>query len=161
MRFYLHLTKQKLHPLNYLKSRYTIKVYIRYCIKYNNDMEIAIIAHDGKKAEMVKFLNEQAETLHKNEVTLISTGTTGSKVEKAGFKVTKLLSGPIGGDAQIAARVAEGKCDVVIFFRDPLDKHPHEPDISMLMRICDVHDVPLATNPASANLLFRGLVNKN
>ena len=123
-------------------------------------MEIAIIAHDGKKAEMVQFLNEQAETLHNHEVSLISTGTTGSKVEKAGFNVTKLLSGPIGGDAQIAARVAEGKCDIVIFFRDPLDKHPHEPDISMLMRICDVHDVPLATNPASANLLFRGLANK-
>ena len=70
-------------------------------------------------------------------------------------KVTKFLSGPIGGDAQIATRVAEGKCDIVIFFRDPLDKHPYEPDISMLMRICDVHDVPLATNPASANLLLR------
>ena len=123
-------------------------------------MEIAIIAHDGKKAEMVQFLNEQKETLHNKDISLISTGTTGSKVEKAGFKVTKLLSGPIGGDAQIATRVAEGKCNIVIFFRDPLDKHPHEPDISMLMRICDVHDVPLATNPASANLLFRGLVNK-
>tara|TARA_B110000444_G_scaffold186931_1_gene176174 strand:+ start:1980 stop:2354 length:375 start_codon:yes stop_codon:yes gene_type:complete len=123
-------------------------------------MEIAIIAHDGKKAEMVQFLNEQKETLHSKDISLISTGTTGSKVEKAGFKVTKLLSGPIGGDAQIATRVAEGKCNIVIFFRDPLDKHPHEPDISMLMRICDVHDVPLATNPASANLLFRGLVNK-
>tara|TARA_X000000950_G_scaffold269551_1_gene348319 strand:- start:281 stop:655 length:375 start_codon:yes stop_codon:yes gene_type:complete len=124
-------------------------------------MEIAIIAHDGKKAEMVQFLNDQAETLHNNDVILISTGTTGAKVEKAGFKVTKLLSGPIGGDAQIASRIAEGKCDIVIFFRDPLDKHPHEPDISMLMRICDVHDVPLATNPASANLLFSGLVNKS
>ena len=109
---------------------------------------------------MVQFLNEQKETLHSKDISLISTGTTGSKVEKAGFKVTKLLSGPIGGDAQIATRVAEGKCNIVIFFRDPLDKHPHEPDISMLMRICDVHDVPLATNPASANLLFRGLVNK-
>ena len=124
-------------------------------------MEIAIIAHDGKKAEMVQFLNDQADTLHNNDLILISTGTTGSKVEKAGFKVTKLLSGPIGGDAQIASRVAEGKCDIVIFFRDPLDKHPHEPDISMLMRICDVHDVPLATNPASANLLLSGLVNKS
>lgn len=134
-------------------------VYLYYT-SYKNYMEIAIIAHDGKKAEMVQFLNEQKETLHNKDVTLISTGTTGAKVEKAGFKVTKLLSGPIGGDAQIATRVAEGKCNIVIFFRDPLDKHPHEPDISMLMRICDVHDVPLATNPASANLLFRGLVNK-
>jgi len=121
-------------------------------------MEIAIIAHDGKKAEMVQFLNEQADILHKKEIVLVSTGTTGSKVEKAGFIVTKFLSGPYGGDAQIAARVAEGKCDMVIFFRDPLDKHPHEPDIAMLMRLCDVHDVPLATNPATANLLLKGLL---
>lgn len=122
-------------------------------------MEIAIIAHDGKKAEMVQFLNEQRDILHKNEITLVSTGTTGSKVEKAGFKVTKYLSGPKGGDAQIAARVAERKCQMVIFFRDPLEKHPHEPDIFMLMRLCDVHDIPLATNPATATLLFQGLLN--
>ena len=124
-------------------------------------MEIAIIAHDGKKAEMVQFLNEQSIFLHKNEITLISTGTTGSKVQKAGFAVEKLLSGPYGGDAQIAARVAEGKCNMVVFFRDPLEKHPHEPDINMLMRICDVHNVPLATNPASAELLLKGLVSQN
>lgn len=120
-------------------------------------MEIAIIAHDGKKAEMVQFLNEQKEIFHKSEITLVSTGTTGSKVEKAGFVVTKLLSGPLGGDAQIAARVAEGKCDMVIFFRDPLEKHPHEPDIFMLMRLCDVHDVPLATNPATAARLLASI----
>ncbi|MGY8927546.1 MAG: methylglyoxal synthase, partial [Flavobacteriales bacterium] len=110
-------------------------------------MVIAIIAHDGKKAEMVQFLNEQKEILNQNDISLISTGTTGTKVEKAGFGVRKLLSGPLGGDAQIATRVAEGKCDMVIFFRDPLEKHPHEPDIFMLMRMCDVYDVPLATNP--------------
>ncbi|MDG1427956.1 MAG: methylglyoxal synthase [Crocinitomicaceae bacterium] len=121
-------------------------------------MEIAIIAHDGKKAEMVQFLNEQKAFLKKNEITLVSTGTTGNKVELAGFKVTKFLSGPLGGDAQIAARAAEGKCDMVIFFRDPLEKHPHEPDIFMLMRICDVYDVPLATNPATASMLFKGLI---
>ena len=120
-------------------------------------MVIAIIAHDGKKAEMVQFLNEQEKFLHKNEIQLLATGTTGGKVEKAGFKVTKLLSGPIGGDAQIASKVASNECDMVIFFRDPLEKHPHEPDISMLMRLCDVHDIPLATNPSSATLLFRGL----
>ncbi len=120
-------------------------------------MEIAIIAHDGKKAEMVQFMNEQREILQRNEIDLISTGTTGTKVEKAGFTVKKYLSGPYGGDAQIASRVAEGKCEMVIFFRDPLEKHPHEPDIFMLMRMCDVYDVPLATNPASAELLFRGL----
>ena len=120
-------------------------------------MEIAIIVHDGKKAEMVQFLNENAKILHRNEISLVSTGTTGNKVEKAGFQVTRLLSGPVGGDAQIAARVAEGKCQMVIFFRDPLEKHPHEPDISMLMRLCDVHNVPLATNPATGTMLFQAI----
>ncbi|MDX1277550.1 methylglyoxal synthase [Oceanihabitans sediminis] len=120
-------------------------------------MEIAIIAHDGKKAEMVQFLNEWKEVLLQKQISLISTGTTGKKVKKAGFEVTRLLSGPLGGDAQIAARVAEGKCNMVLFFRDPLEKHPHEPDVLMLLRICDVHDVPLATNPATAELLMRGL----
>jgi len=69
-----------------------------------------------------------------------------------------LLSGPLGGDAQIAAKVATGEIGAVIFFRDPLDKHPHEPDVNMLMRICDVHNVPLATNPATAIMIIGGLV---
>ncbi|MBL7561066.1 methylglyoxal synthase [Olleya sp. YSTF-M6] len=120
-------------------------------------MEIAIIAHDGKKAEMVQFLNEHQAVFHQKEITLISTGTTGKKVKKAGFDVLRMLSGPLGGDAQIAARVAEGKCKMVIFFRDPLEKHPHEPDVLMLMRLCDVHDVPLATNLASAELFINAL----
>ena len=120
-------------------------------------MEIAIIAHDGKKAEMVQFLNQHKEKLQEKNIAIISTGTTGSKVEKAGIEVTKLLSGPLGGDAQIAARVAEGTCKMVIFFRDPLEKHPHEPDVNMLMRLCDVHDVPLATNPATAELLIKAI----
>lgn len=120
-------------------------------------MEIAIISHDGKKAEMVQFLNEHKDKLTSKNIHLIATGTTGSKAEKAGFKVERLLSGPYGGDAQIAARVAEGKTKMVLFFRDPLEKHPHEPDISMLMRLCDVHDVPLATNPATAELLIKAI----
>ncbi len=120
-------------------------------------MEIAIIAHDGKKPEMVQFLNAHKEILHKNSISLVSTGTTGSNVENAGFEVLKLLSGPHGGNAQIAARVAEGKCQMVIFFRDPLEKHPHEPDVLMLMRLCDVHDVPLAPNPATAELLIKAI----
>jgi methylglyoxal synthase len=78
-------------------------------------------------------------------------------VQTAGLKIKRLLSGPMGGDAQIAAEVATGRCQGVIFLRDPLGMHPHDPDISMLMRICDVHDVPLATNRASAELLLRGL----
>ena len=120
-------------------------------------MEIAIIAHDGKKAEMIQFLLEHKKILMQNKISLISTGTTGKKAENAGFKVTRFLSGPIGGDAQIAARVAIGVTKMVFFFRDPLAKHPHEPDIFMLMRLCDVHDIPLATNPATAKLLVKSL----
>jgi len=116
-------------------------------------MKIAIIAHDGKKAEMVQFLLDHKEQLAK--VDLVSTGTTGSHVQKAGLEVTPLLSGPLGGDAQIAALVAEGKMDMVIFFRDPLGKHPHEPDVQMLLRLCDVHNVPLATNPATGSILLK------
>lgn len=120
-------------------------------------MEIAIIAHDGKKAEMIQFLMDFKALILAKEIILISTGTTGKNAEKSGFKVRKFLSGPYGGDAQIAARVAEGKTTMVFFFRDPLDKHPHEPDIAMLMRLCDVHDVPLATNPATAELLIKSI----
>ncbi|MCM4158843.1 methylglyoxal synthase [Antarcticibacterium flavum] len=120
-------------------------------------MTIAIIAHDGKKAEMVQFLNENKTTLKGKNVHLIATGTTGLKAEAAGFQVEKLLSGPVGGDAQIASRLAEGKVDMIFFFRDPLDKHPHEPDIIMLLRLCDVHNIPIATNPATAGLLIKGI----
>ena len=120
-------------------------------------MEIAIIAHDGKKADMVQFINKNKSLLAKENIKLIATGTTGSKVEAVGIKVRKMLSGPQGGDAQIAARVAEGKTKMVLFFKDPSSSHAHEPDISMLIRICDVHNVPLATNEATAQLLLLGL----
>lgn len=120
-------------------------------------MEIAIIAHDGKKADMVQFLNKNKEILHKESIKLIATGTTGSKAEAAGFKVKKMLSGPLGGDAQIAARVAEGKTKMVLFFKDPMSNHPHEVDINMLIRVCDVHNVPLATNEATAQLLLEAI----
>lgn len=119
-------------------------------------MKIAIIAHDGKKPEMVAFLLKYKKDLM--NVELVATGTTGKHVENAGLKVKKLLSGPIGGDAQIAAMAAEKLLNMVIFFRDPLDKHPHEPDVQMLMRICDVHDIPLATNPATAELMLKGFL---
>lgn len=120
-------------------------------------MVIALIAHDGKKAEMVQFLNAHRDVLEQKKIQLISTGTTGENVRKAGFKVNALLSGPLGGDAQIAAKVAQSQCHMVLFFRDPLDKHPHEPDILMLMRLCDVHNIPLATNPATAELLIKAV----
>ena len=120
-------------------------------------MKLAVIAHDGKKAEMVAFLNKHNQLLHNKKIFIIATGTTGKHAEAAGLKVEKVLSGPIGGDAQIAASVAQGDIKMVFFFRDPLDKHPHEPDVQMLMRVCDVHNIPLATNPATAELLIRGI----
>ncbi len=107
---------------------------------------------------MVAFLLYYKEYL--GTVELVSTGTTGLHVERAGLKVHRYLSGPIGGDAQIAAEAAEKKLDMVIFFRDPLDKHPHEPDVQMLMRICDVHNIPLATNPAAARLMLDAVLKR-
>ena len=121
-------------------------------------MKLAVIAHDGKKAEMVAFLNKHNHLLHNKQINIVATGTTGKHAEAAGLKVDRLLSGPIGGDAQIAALVAQGEIAMVFFFRDPLDKHPHEPDVQMLMRVCDVHNIPLATNPATAELVIKGLV---
>ncbi len=123
-------------------------------------MLIALIAHDGKKAEMVGFLRDNINWFKRDDIQLISTGTTGGHVERAGLTVQRVLSGPKGGDAQIAAKLAVGEVDAVFFFRDPLDKHPHEPDIAMLMRLCDVHNVPLATNPATAQLVFAQLLAK-
>ena len=120
-------------------------------------MEIAIIAHDGKKADMVQFLNRNKTLLLQENIKLIATGTTGSKAVNAGFKVKRMLSGPMGGDAQSAARVAEGKTQMVFFFKDPLASHAHEVDINMLIRVCDVHNVPLATNEASAQLLLNAI----
>ena len=106
---------------------------------------------------MVQFLNENRNQLTSKNIQLVSTGTTGEKAQRAGFDVDALLSGPLGGDAQIAAGVAEGVINMVLFFRDPLAKHPHEPDIFMLMRLCDVYNVPLATNPATASLLLKAI----
>ncbi|OIQ16584.1 MAG: methylglyoxal synthase [Flavobacterium sp. MedPE-SWcel] len=120
-------------------------------------MEIAIIAHDGMKTKMVQFLGKNKNIFLKEDITLIATGTTGGKAEKAGFKVNKMLSGPLGGDAQIAARVAEGKTNMVLFFKDAMANHPHDADINMLIRVCDVHNVPLATNPATAELLLQAI----
>ena len=117
-------------------------------------MKIAVIAHDGKKAEMVAFLNRHMDFLKSVGTEIVATGTTD-----AGLEVERLLSGPLGGDAQIAALVAEHQIAMVIFFRDPLGKHPHEPDVQMLMRVCDVHNVPIATNPASAEMMIRGFLD--
>lgn len=124
-------------------------------------MEIAIIAHDGKKADMVQFLNKNKHILYRDSIKIIATGTTGGRAESAGFKVKKMLSGPLGGDAQIAGRVAEGKTKMVLFFKDPLSSHPHESDVNMLIRVCDVHNVPLATNEATAQLLVNAIAQQS
>jgi methylglyoxal synthase len=116
---------------------------------------IALIAHDGKKAEMVGFVKDHIELVQKFK--LVATGTTGKYVEKAGLKVRKMVSGPLGGDAQIASLIVQNKIHGVIFLRDPLGIHPHEPDIFMLLRLADVHNIPLATNMASATILLKGL----
>lgn len=117
------------------------------------DITIAIVSHDGKKADMVAWATFNRGTLAKYN--LIATGTTGRLLqEKIGLKVERLASGPYGGDAQIAARVVEGNVDCVFFFVDPLDKHPHDPDIQTLIRVCAVHNIPLATNIATADLII-------
>jgi methylglyoxal synthase len=116
---------------------------------------IALIAHDGKKADMVAFAMQYRAQLA--GYSLVATATTGKLIEeKTGLTVTKMLSGPLGGDAQIATLVAEKKVEAVFFFIDPLAKQPHDPDIQGLLRICNVHDVALATNPATAAYIIGG-----
>jgi len=124
-------------------------------------MEIAIIAHDGKKKDLIDFLVKNKAILDTQNINLIATGTTGGKAEEVGFKVRRMLSGPLGGDAQIAGRVGEGKTNMVLFFKDPLSSHPHEADINMLIRVCDVHNVPLATNSATAQLLLNAIAQQS
>ncbi len=117
-------------------------------------MRIALIAHDGKKAEIVRLAREFKGFLA--GCTLCATGTTGGRLQtEVDLQVERLLSGPLGGDLQIGARLAVGEIDAVIFLRDPMTPQPHEPDINALVRACDVHDVPCATNLSSARLLLR------
>jgi methylglyoxal synthase len=116
-------------------------------------MRIALIAHDNKKADMVAFIMKNLEFFNDHE--LVATGTTGSHVEHAGLQVQRKFSGPQGGDAQIAAELVEDKIDAVIFFMDPLSSHPHEVDVQMLLRLCNVHNVPIATNYSTADLFVK------
>lgn len=114
---------------------------------------LALIAHDGKKAEMMAFAIFNREKLQGYH--LIATASTGKLLqEKVGLEIECLSPGPGGGDAQIGARVVEKQVDAVIFLIDPLGKHPHDPDIQMVLRLCNVHNVPLATNVATAELIL-------
>lgn len=117
---------------------------------------IALIAHDKKKEEMITFAREHLDILKEHK--LVATATTGRLLkEKTGLDVVTYLSGPLGGDLQIGAKIASGEIDVVIFLRDPLTAQPHEPDITALLRVCDVHNVPVATNTHSAYLLLKAI----
>jgi len=119
-------------------------------------MKFALIAHDNKKADMVAFVSKRLPFFNREDIDIVTTGTTGKKVRHAGIRdVETVNSGPLGGDAEIASMVVRKEVDAVLFFRDPLDKHPHDVDISMLMRLCDVHDVPLATNYRTASILVK------
>lgn len=114
---------------------------------------IALIAHDNKKSEIVNWALKNRATLEKYD--LCGTGTTAKLVAEAtDLTVKRYLSGPLGGDQQIGAKVAEGKIDIVIFFCDPLESQPHDPDVKALLRIANVYDVPIATNRATADFVI-------
>ncbi len=122
-------------------------------------MNIALVAHDGRKDDMIDLVSRYKEVFEKHQ--LFGTGTTGKLIkEKTGLEVTRFLSGPLGGDQQIGGKVAAGEMDMIIFLRDPLTAQPHEPDISALLRICDVHCTPLATNVGSAEVFIKALSTK-
>lgn len=122
----------------------------------NRPWRVALVAHDGKKSDMIALAKEHAQQLSK--YTLCATGTTGGRLaDEVGLVVERLLSGPLGGDLQIGARLSTGELDALVFLRDPMTSQPHEPDINALVRACDVHNVPCATNVASARMLLRVL----
>lgn len=122
-------------------------------------MKIALIAHDKKKDDMIALAIKYKETLAQHE--LYATGTTGTLVMgETGLKIKRMKSGPLGGDQQIGSMVAEGKLDLIVFLRDPLTSQPHEPDVSALLRLCDVQSIPLATNVKSAEIMLEAVSNK-
>ena len=116
-------------------------------------MNIALIAHDKKKNDMISLAIKYKDVLKKH--TLFATGTTGTLVMgETGLNIIRMKSGPLGGDQQIGAMIAANELDLVIFLRDPLTAQPHEPDVSALLRLCDVQNIPLATNIASSTVML-------
>ena len=114
---------------------------------------IALIAHDAKKQDMIAFVLRWKDLLSGEN--LLATQTTGTHIQnETGLPVTRMLSGPLGGDLQIGALIATDQVKTVVFLRDPLTAHPHEPDIAALMKVCDTHNVPLATNLATAEIIM-------
>jgi len=120
---------------------------------------IALIAHDRMKDKMVALATEFRDVLSRHR--LIGTGTTGGRLrDEVGLDVERLLSGPLGGDLQIGARLAVGEVHVIVFLRDPMTPQPHEPDINALVRACDVHDVVCATNLSTARIVLANLADE-
>ncbi|MDB6352616.1 methylglyoxal synthase [Trichococcus sp. K1Tr] len=119
-------------------------------------MKVALIAHDRKKDLMIQLCTAYKAILE--EHVLFATGTTGTRImEATGLNVHRFKSGPLGGDQQIGAMISENQMDLVIFLRDPLAAMPHEPDVTALIRLSDVYEIPLATNIGTAEVLLRGL----
>ena len=119
-------------------------------------MKIALIAHDKKKNEIIELAKQYRDVLDGHE--LYATGTTGTLIMgETGLAIHRMKSGPMGGDQQIGAMLAEGKLDMIIFLRDPLTAQPHEPDVSALMRLSDVQKIPLATNASSATVMLEAM----
>lgn len=117
-------------------------------------LSVALIAHDQMKPEMISFVKQHKDILKRCQ--LVATGTTGTLIaEHTGLDVERVLSGPLGGDQQIGSHISCQRVDIVIFLRDPLSAQPHEPDISALLRICDVHNIPVATNRRTAEILIQ------
>ena len=119
-------------------------------------MVIGLIAHDKKKNDIINLAKQYKGVLAKH--TLYATGTTGTLIMgETGLSINRMKSGPLGGDQQIGSMVADNKIDMLIFLRDPLTAQPHEPDVSALLRLCDVHNIPLATNISTARILLDSL----
>lgn len=119
-------------------------------------MRIALIAHDKKKDDIIRLAVEYKDVLAAHE--LYATGTTGTLIMgETNLSIFRMKSGPLGGDQQIGAMLAEGRLDLIIFLRDPLTAQPHEPDVSALLRLCDVQQIPLATNISSARVMLEAL----
>lgn len=119
-------------------------------------MKIALIAHDRKKDNLIQFAIAYRDILAEHD--LYATGTTGTMIEaETGLPITKFRSGPLGGDQQVGAMIANNDMDMVFFFRDPLTAQPHEPDVMALVRLCDLYHIPLATNMGTAEILLKGL----